>query len=562
MAVIEISRIQVRRGQENQTGVPTLAGGEFAWAADTEHLFIGLRREDGGARDANVRILTENDLFNVTSLADTSYTYRLDTDPAISAPSFGGLGFERPINEKNDDTVSIRDFGVIGQGGDEVVSALLQVAVDNLFLDPLKTVSNYGKFSAKVLLLPAGIYNIDDTIFVPAYTTIIGEGIGKTIINLISDISHAFQTIDADPNNSFPGRLTFEEGINSGATQPNYLRLEGMTIQYDPSVTLTNAISLISLDCSKNAILRDVKLAGNHMPGDAATENYSGVDIRGYGAAQASSENILIDNCEFDGLYYCVKSNYDIISPVIQNSKFLNSVRGISFNDPNDAAADVGPRFARIQNNRFENIEMQGIYSGESNSLIYDQGHISSGNKFYNVGNLGYGRDTSTGTAVITFLTDGNISVNDWFDRQELHTQNMNSDILNFDVKSYFPLVEGHAAIDSVSVGTVTLSNGAFTTVARLPITGYSQQLVIKYNLLEGTVGAYTVDRMGTLKLHIKPGADPTDSNMTDEYSFGTGEGVTEWAFVKDVTKTCYDIQLRFTGLVDATFEYQTSLMI
>ena len=68
MAVIEIAKIQVRRGQENQTGLPTLAGGEFAWAADTEHLYIGLRREDGGSRDANVRILTENDernFFNV-----------------------------------------------------------------------------------------------------------------------------------------------------------------------------------------------------------------------------------------------------------------------------------------------------------------------------------------------------------------------------------------------------------------------------------------------------------------------------------------------------------------
>jgi hypothetical protein len=62
MAVIEIARIQVRRGQENQTGIPLLSGGEFAWGADTENLYIGLRREDGGARDANVRILTENDL--------------------------------------------------------------------------------------------------------------------------------------------------------------------------------------------------------------------------------------------------------------------------------------------------------------------------------------------------------------------------------------------------------------------------------------------------------------------------------------------------------------------
>ena len=42
MAVIEIAKIQVRRGQENQTGIPVLDSGEFGWASDTEHLYIGL----------------------------------------------------------------------------------------------------------------------------------------------------------------------------------------------------------------------------------------------------------------------------------------------------------------------------------------------------------------------------------------------------------------------------------------------------------------------------------------------------------------------------------------
>ena len=84
MAVVEISKIQVRRGQENQTGVPILDSGEFGWASDTEALYIGLRRVDGGSRDANVRILTENDLRNFFSSSgsfsnlntQTTYTYR------------------------------------------------------------------------------------------------------------------------------------------------------------------------------------------------------------------------------------------------------------------------------------------------------------------------------------------------------------------------------------------------------------------------------------------------------------------------------------------------------
>ena len=42
MAVIQISRIQVRRGQKNAgSGIPQLASGELGWAVDSRELFIG-----------------------------------------------------------------------------------------------------------------------------------------------------------------------------------------------------------------------------------------------------------------------------------------------------------------------------------------------------------------------------------------------------------------------------------------------------------------------------------------------------------------------------------------
>jgi hypothetical protein len=554
MAVVSISRIQVRRGQENQTGVPTLAGGEFAWAADTEHLFIGLRREDGGARDANVRILTENDLLKIVTTFDETYSYRSDTDglPYITAIA-DNVPFERAIREKSDDFVSIHDFGATGVGGAEVVSTYVQKAVDNLFVDPLKTTPTYGEFSAKVLYMPAGVYNINNAILVPKHTTIVGEGVDKTIINLISNASHAFQTVGVDPSTGNP--VDFETGIGTGNTQPNYLHLQGMTIQYSTLTDVSQCLSLVSIDCSENAILRDVKLAGHHSIGDAATGDHSGIDIRGYGGMQGSSENLLIDNCEFDGLYHCIKSNYDVISPIIQNSKFKNSVRGISFNDTKNGAADVGPRNARIQNNRFENIEEQAIYSGLSNSTT-GTNHVSSGNKFYNCGNYGI-RENTVGTPVITFLTDGNISVNDWFDRQEYQNQHITT------AQPYFPLIEGRATIDNGAVSTATLTNGVSVPITRLPITGFSQQLIIKYSLFEGIAGAYTVDRMGTFKLQLQPGVNPATPNVTDDYSYGVGGGTTDWTIVQNSgTNMYYEIQLKFSGAGDAAFEYQTSLVI
>ena len=42
MAVVQISRIQHRRGRKNQgTGLPQLASGEIGWAIDTQELYIG-----------------------------------------------------------------------------------------------------------------------------------------------------------------------------------------------------------------------------------------------------------------------------------------------------------------------------------------------------------------------------------------------------------------------------------------------------------------------------------------------------------------------------------------
>jgi len=565
MAVVEISKIQVRRGQENQTGIPALAGGEFGWAADTEHLYIGLRRDDGGARDANVRILTENDvlssnLFNAQNL--TTYTYRDDTYPAITGDPLTQVAVVRSFNKKADDFVSIKDFGVIGEGGSTNEWDLIQNAIDKLFLDPLKTNRMFGTYTAKVLYFPAGVYNIDQPILVPAYTTIVGEGIGKTIINLTSTSSHAIQTIDADVNDIYPSRVTFDNGtITSGGGQPNYLHIQGLTVQYDSSVSVQGCLSLISLDCSENAIIRDVRFAGQHVAGagDDIDGGHSGISLRGYSSSSedvsVSSNNTLIDNCEFEGLYYGVVSNYDIINPVIQNCQFSNSMRGISFNDPIDLSkANVGPRSGRIINNRFVVIEQQAILVGTGNSSLSTD-HVSMNNRFYDVGNGGAGRATlgDFTTPVITFLTAGNVTTNDWFDRQEFQKSKLG-------VPYKYPLlVEGKANINDTGVNSTIFSAGTIPLL-RFPITTLTQNLTIKYTLTQGTPGSYTVDRTGELTVYIQPGAAP-GGTVTDNYTLATGEGAIIWALTIDGTNSYYELNAT-TSLNNLTFTYQTNLMI
>ena len=41
MAVVQISRIQVRRGKKGVDNLPQLASGELGWAIDTQEFYVG-----------------------------------------------------------------------------------------------------------------------------------------------------------------------------------------------------------------------------------------------------------------------------------------------------------------------------------------------------------------------------------------------------------------------------------------------------------------------------------------------------------------------------------------
>ena len=77
MAIVQISRIQIRRGQKLVgSGIPQLAGGELGWAVDTRELYIGNGSvSEGSPAVGNSKILTQHD--NLFSFAD-QYTYAKD----------------------------------------------------------------------------------------------------------------------------------------------------------------------------------------------------------------------------------------------------------------------------------------------------------------------------------------------------------------------------------------------------------------------------------------------------------------------------------------------------
>jgi hypothetical protein len=497
MAVIEIAKIQVRRGQENQTGVPQLDGGEFAWAADTEKLYIGLRREDGGSRDANVEILTENHIRNFfatnisTSTNQIQYTYREGTN--ITAP--GGTEEEvvRVLQDKLDDIVSVQDFDVYGDGTDWD-TANLQLAINRLFLNT-KTLSPHP---AKKLYFPAGNYIITDTIYIPTGTTLIGDGIGKTFLTITTG-SSLLKTCDlpqdlgptGEPNSwvVFDNALTF--------TSPVTVNIEDMTLQADPEgTTITSALNLLNLDSAINSVIKRVEFKGNYLYTNplSPNENYVALDMKAFGAgdSEISASGNVIEKCIFTGFNNGILSNYDIKNLLIKESSFSNLVKGIAFNT-DTPTGNGGPQHIKIENNRFDKIEEEAIYVGDNNFEVGS--YVTSQNNIFNdVGNYNiWGQTASSGTAVISFLSENNSSINDHFDR--LQYQN-STDIINApaSASTYFlPLIDGRSTIDNFYVSTKEINPGSTgTTFLRLPITDYSQHLNIKYSAFRPDAGLIT----------------------------------------------------------------------
>jgi hypothetical protein len=588
MAVIEIAKIQVRRGQENQTGIPQLAGGEFAWATDNENLYIGLKREDGGARDANIRVLTENDVRLFTSFVSsgmlnttTNYVWNVDQEDSITSSTYV-LGVAptandrviRSVQNKLDDFVSVADFGVVGSTASNAIdcSIALQTAIDHLFLDMdiYNTATQYDTEQSlrynKKLFFPAGIYKIGQTLKIPRETVIIGEGIDKTIIENLTAGSGVFQTVDWFGRRSEHSQNNYDHGefdaLNTssltlsitGPGQPKNIHIEGMTLRYTVASESNPNLALISLDCVDNAVIRGVKFQGTYtsLLSPAAGPGYTGIDIRGYNAC--TSENILIDKCQFEGLYYGIRSNYDTNNIVIQNNSFNYSTYGTAFSTTTNVVATNGPTYARILNNKFQNIYNQGIFVGPNRNGAATF-HVSQNNSFIRVGDQGVSEGSnSVGTSVIRFATKGNASVNDYFGREFFHNQNFGS------TYTYYPLIEGNATIDLNSVTTSTLIANTSTTIMRLPITGDAQYLNLKYNC---TSSDGQINKMGVLQIYIRSGATPSDVSLHDDYNASVSDGGLYWGVTVDPAYKYYEllgVNPTLTSIV--RLETQTKLML
>jgi hypothetical protein len=443
MAVVQISRIQQRRGKKQDgTGLPQLASAEFAWCVDTQELFIGNGSvAEGSPAVGNTKVLTEkDDIFNLIG------TYQFAKNvPYIQTGVDATHPVRLSIQDIIDQFITSSDFGVVGDGATDDTAAI-QRAIDQLFLNP----ATQGEVPGRVeLMFGPGVYKITGTLYVPSYATITGAGKEKTIFSFTNS-GAMIQFINDSSTIANRSVLNTTTGLN----QPKFITMKGFTF----TTTANNQIGL-QLDAVSDSLFTDIKVVGGWTQG-AGVAASKGLQLAAVSQVVTCERNIF-SNVEVTGFSSGIWSKFDIGSNKFDDLYLHSLFQGVVLGYGSDLfnpGQQFGPRNVIVQRSYFENIQHHGfiVYNGT--------GNISFENRFVNVGSGGAG-NTQAVYAHVDFHTVGNSTINDRSDREyEMEVGQTYSAV------PYVGAVNGHALRESFGTKQIDVSYAPKTLAFRLPI--------------------------------------------------------------------------------------------
>jgi len=469
VAVVQISRIQVRRGQKNVgAGLPQLSSGELGWAIDSRELYIGNGSvAEGSPAVGNTKILTQYD--DIFSLADT-YTYRV-ADGYLQTGSSSASPIERTLQSRLDDIVSIKAFGLTGIASDNATVGL-QRAVDQLFLNDATKANESSKV---VLYLEPGIYSITSTIHIPPQANIVGAGPDKTIIRN----SGAGPIFDTVTSSSTPGSPNYAP---TSVTQSKNLRIENLTLD----TTATN--KGIDLQSCANSYFYNIDVTGAWTQSDSLVDANIGIQMSSL-SGSIETKNNTFQNVRVTGFSYAVESVWDINNNIFDKCSFDTLGYGITFGKGMTLGGSgklTGPSKNNISNSTFNKVNKQAIYieQGEYNH--------SQSNKFTSCGNEA-GTEGQPQTSVIKFNKNTNNSDGDYFSRTQ--ALSYNQEFINN--VAYVPEVEGNSIYTQGYHSVVAIGQGTNVKTFRLPGSEH-QSYEIDYLI---TATNFEAVRSGTLTI-------------------------------------------------------------
>jgi hypothetical protein len=430
MAVVQISRIQHRRGLEQD--FPQLASAELGWSIDTRRLFIGNGLTSEGAPQEGVtEILT---VYTDIIALLKSYTYKglaggttVITGASIMSP------VTRTLQSKLDDFVSVKDFGVVGDGvTDDTVA--IQRALTNLW--PTEQF-NRAYAQHRTLLFPAGVYSITDTIIVPPFVKLVGDGNYSTRIKLIDDTKDvAIRLCDS----------YFQTGTDFGKPDPVFSYSPETSNYYISDIVFerTTDADCVWVDGSSNVTFERCHFIGRKSLISAESYNdtpivdtgSSSVKLRGISYNNLTpAKSIVFNNCTFKSAAVGVRIDNQTFGTTVIGSYFNYLHRGIVMGQTSGGrdspATTLYPRTVSVSGSYFDRIGGQAIQGYEDSGPV-----LSTGNTYENVGYRGHTYDELIAdlsldpvSAVLEFAVNGSSSVNDSFYRTYQDTQNRRYDM-------------------------------------------------------------------------------------------------------------------------------------
>lgn len=399
MAVVQVSRIQMRRGL--RIDLPTtLNDAEFGWAENTRELFIG----NGTSFSGNSQILTQHSpasLPPLTYVSNTGTTAITGGDTTTGAdPSTPNANFPivRTYQQKFDDMVNIKDYGAVGDGITDDTAALLRAMFD-VYDETSSSTANIKKFRS--IYFPAGKYIVSQSIPLYPFAVWYGDGKGRSQIFL----DH---TLGLDPDITFLTgndcviRTVDSKGqsaLNIGTGSPDFLpqkirvfnmSFESNTLQTVASVNVPNNGSLkeiVKLDQVSNVRFEGCEFKGTWTNGNATIDGSIGVLISRLGDTSSASdlEKFSFVDCAFANTAYAFNVLDTITDVNVINSTFNTHYRAIKLGFEGgldttegtgiDSIIDAAPDLFRVSNSYFEgvtNISFDVISTGRGNISSYN----------------------------------------------------------------------------------------------------------------------------------------------------------------------------------------------
>ena len=430
MAIVQISRITQRKGLAIDLPDP-LAGAELGWATDTRRLYIGNgTTQEGAPVVGNTEVLTE--FSDILSYA-TEYIYQGESASYVVQT---GLTASTPVSQslqsRLDSIAVITDFGATGDAVTDV-TANINNALYQLYCRQVNTQIR------RSLYFPAGTYIISDTLNIPPYCNLNGDGPESTIISfyvqtwtsgvafasgvLVKDGGSYYRSAASVPvgtaisNTAYWTATTLPEYIfrtadslqqtganigSNGASQPGSFEISNM--KFMTNMVHDGGLVQAAQDCS----FQSVNIAGPETAGSLINTASDTACVRFDTTASYVCSNIEWNHCTFTGMTWGTNTDEQIEGVIFSNCSFDMLYQGVYLG--NDTAPAVGPTGFRVVENNFDNIYAEGI------SIVNVGMNCSAYNAFYDVGNHFLGT-ASPSTPVIDINGTNNVSVGDMFER-------------------------------------------------------------------------------------------------------------------------------------------------